>query len=293
LIRRTDASKTISGISIESKRCALPVEVIEDHSNRLPQKIANVPASFIFNIDESGFREFVDANEIQVVVPASFPLDSVTVPVNRSGTRSTMVAAISADISYLTPMVIVQRKMYEIDLCDSGFTSEAMMIVNRECGFIDQNLFDLWPSRVLFPEIERKRDDFRYLGDVIVLIDGCTCRDSDWFLDEALARNVILHWLPSRSSDKMQPLDFGLFGLTEQAIRKVRIDPDKTAQSNQLIRMLCAWHIAVTPKNVIGSFRRAGLVVEWNEEQEGLIAKNCNRSCRSCTGGVPSRGQRR
>jgi predicted glycosyl hydrolase (DUF1957 family) len=27
------------------------------------------------------------------------------------------------------------------------------------------------------------------------------------------------------------------------------------------------------PKNVIGSFRRAGLVVEWNEEQKPLMAK--------------------
>jgi hypothetical protein len=78
------------------------------------------------------------------------------------------------------------------------------------------------------------------MGDVIVLIGSCTCRDSDWFLDEALARNVILHWLPSHSSDKTQPLDFGLFGLTKQALRKVRIDPDKTAQSNQLIMMLRA-----------------------------------------------------
>jgi hypothetical protein len=82
---------------------------------------------------------------------------------------------------------------------------------------------------VLFPEIERMREHFHYIGHVIVLIDGRTSHDSDWFLDEALARDVILHWLPPHSSDKTQPLDLGLFGLTKQALRKVRIDPYKTA----------------------------------------------------------------
>jgi hypothetical protein len=122
------------------------------------------------------------------------------------------------------------------------------MSIHRECGFIDRKLFDLRASRVPFPEIERRGKHFHDMGDVIVLIDSCTCHDSDWFRDEMLARNVILHWLPPHSSDKTQPLDLDLFGLIKQVLRKVRIDPDKTAQSNQFIMMLCAWHIAATSK---------------------------------------------
>jgi hypothetical protein len=273
LIHRTDAFKTISGIPIESKHCSLTVEVIEDQFNRLAQNNANVPASFIFDIDESGFHEFMDVHEVQVVVLASFPHDSVTIPVNRTEKRSAVLAAISAEGSYLTQVVIVQWKMYEIDLCESGLTPEAVMIVHRERGFIDRNLFDLWASRVLFPEIERRHGRFHSMGDVIVRIDGCACHGSDCFLDEASAQNVILYWLPPHSSDKVQPLDLGSFGLTKQALRKVRIDPDKAAQSTHLIRMLCAWHIAAIPKNVMGSFRRTGLFMERNEEQERPMAK--------------------
>jgi hypothetical protein len=120
------------------------VEVIDDHFNRLAQNTANVSASFIFNIDESAFQEFVDAHETEVVVPASFPHDSVTVPMNGSGKRSAMLAAISAYGSYLTPMVIVQRKTYEIHLCESGFAPEGVMIAYRERGFIDRNLIGPW-----------------------------------------------------------------------------------------------------------------------------------------------------
>jgi hypothetical protein len=61
---------------------------------------------------------------------------------------------------------------------------------------------------------------------------------------------------------KTQLVDFGLFGLTKQAVSKVRPGPDKTAQSSQLIRVLCASNIAATPKNIIASFGYAGLVVQ-------------------------------
>jgi hypothetical protein len=169
----------MSGIRIEPKRCALTQEMIDDHFNGLAQNTANVPALFIFNIDAFGFQEFVDAHEIQAVVPAGFPHDSVTVPVNRSGKRLTMLAAISADGSSLTLKVIVQRKTYEIDRCGSGFNPEAVIIVHRERGFIGRNLFDLWASKVPFPEIEPRCEHFHYKEDVILLIDGCTCHDSD------------------------------------------------------------------------------------------------------------------
>jgi hypothetical protein len=50
--------------------------------------------------------------------------------------------------------------------------------------------------------------------------------------------------LPPHSSDKTQALDLGLFGITKQVLTKVRVDPEKSPQSNQLIRMLSAWHVA-------------------------------------------------
>jgi hypothetical protein len=49
----------------------------------------------------------------------------------------------------------------------------------KSLQFIDRNLVDLWALRVLISEIERRREHFHYMGDVIVLIDGCTCHDSD------------------------------------------------------------------------------------------------------------------
>jgi hypothetical protein len=39
-----------------------------------------------------------------------------------------------------------------------------------------------------------------------------------------------------------------------------------------LIRILSAWHIASTPKNIVASFRRSGIVVRWDEINGFLLA---------------------
>jgi hypothetical protein len=179
-----------------------------------------------------------------------------------------MLAALSADGSSLKPMIIIQRKTYEIDLFESGFTPDKVLIVHGERGFIDRTLFDLWAGTMFFPEIERRRLEYQYDGPPVLILDGCTSHESDWFLDEALTQQATLHTLhvlPPHSSDKMQALDLGLFGITKQALTKVRPDPEKSPQSNQLIRMLSACHVAATPKNIVGSFRRSGIVVRCEE----------------------------
>jgi hypothetical protein len=93
-------------------------------------------------------------------------------------------------------MVIIPRKTIEVDLSLSGFTPEQALVVHRERGFIDRGLFERWASDVLFPEIQRRRAYESYIGTAVLILDGCTCHDSDWFLDEALVQQVVLHWMP-------------------------------------------------------------------------------------------------
>jgi hypothetical protein len=71
-----------------------------------------------------------------------------------------MLAAVSADGSYLKPMAMIQPKTDETELFELGFTPESVMIIHRERDFIDRVLFELWATKVLFPEIE-KRHAFR------------------------------------------------------------------------------------------------------------------------------------
>jgi hypothetical protein len=104
-------------------------------------------------------------------------------------------------------MVIIQRKTYKLDLFESGFMPDKVLIIHREHGFIDRQLFGLWAETVLFPEIERRRIEYQYGGNAVLILDGYTSHEFDWFLDEALVQYVTLHVLPPHSSDKMQALD--------------------------------------------------------------------------------------
>jgi hypothetical protein len=197
-----------------------------------------------------------------------------------------MLAAISADGSSLKPMVIIQRTTYEVDVFESAFTPEKVVIVHRERGFIDPALFDHSAATVLFPEIERRRIEYRDDGNAVIILDGCSSHDSHWFLDESLARGTTLQILPPHSSDRTHALDLGLFGITKCALAKVRSDPEKSAQSNQLIRMLCAWHTAAALRNIIASFRRSGVVVHWDGNRAFLTAavvlEEANRAQEVC-----------
>jgi hypothetical protein len=170
-------------------------------------------------------------------------------------------------------MIIIQRKTYEIDLLESGFTPDKVLILHRERGFIDRMLFDHCAETVFFPEIERRRIEYHYDGHAVLILGGCTSHESDWCLDEPVTQELIVHVLPPHSSDNKQALDLGLLGITKQALTKVRPDPEKSAQSNQLIRMLSAWYVAATPKNIVRSFRGSRIVVRRQDDRGCLLAE--------------------
>jgi hypothetical protein len=82
-----------------------------------------------------------------------------------------------------------------------------------------------------------------------------------------------VHEGPPHSSDQTQAVDLGLLGITKQALTKVRPDSEKSAQSNQLIRMLSASYVAGMRRNIVGSFRRSGMFVRWQEDRGCLFAE--------------------
>jgi hypothetical protein len=86
------------------------------------------------------------------------------------------------------------------------------------------------------------------------------------FLQEVLHGDVEVLFLPPHLSDKTQPLDLDPFGLTKRAIRRIRPNQALTKQLNQLIRLLSAWYVAATSRNIVGSFHRADLVTKLKSE---------------------------
>jgi hypothetical protein len=70
----------------------------------------------------------------------------------------------------------------------------------------------------------------KYLFDFVKLLRNPDFVTEDDAIPKMVITTHILHWLPPRSSDKMQPLDLGLFGLRKQMFSKMRSGLVKTAQ---------------------------------------------------------------
>ena len=103
--------------------------------------MARVPAAFIVNIDEAWFSKFADSRTTRHIVPTSYPLEKIPVPVSRAEKRATLLSGICADGSALRPLIIVPRDTMERQLLLRGYTTDKIMYATSEKGYMKGELF--------------------------------------------------------------------------------------------------------------------------------------------------------
>jgi hypothetical protein len=93
---------------IENLGMEVPDSAIHDHFVNLALTIRDIPAQFVFNMDEMGHQACADAQSKSVFVPseAEWP---ITYPVPRTGKRMTLIVCIAADGSRVCPAVVTTR----------------------------------------------------------------------------------------------------------------------------------------------------------------------------------------
>lgn len=130
-------------------------------------------------------------------------------------------------------------------------------------------MFDFWATTIFFPEIERKRIDLNYKGDVVLMLDGCTSHFSDFFLDECTYNGVYPFQEPAGTSDQVQALDLGIFSI-QKAIKKNIVPPKeiKGEAEREIIKIVNSWRQATAPRNIISVFKQDGI---YREEDNGAV----------------------
>ena len=145
IVQRIPMLKTVNGVKMEEERVLCDPELIDLFYYELENVLTlGLPSALIINIDECGFSEWVDTNDIQVVVPIDYERDSIEIPVTRASKRSSMIAGIYADGSTLTPGIVVSRKTIEMKLYECWYTPEKVSICFQENGFFDTSTFLIW-----------------------------------------------------------------------------------------------------------------------------------------------------
>jgi hypothetical protein len=273
IIRKFPDFKAIDGIPMEASRVFSDPQAIDAYYDRLTSILQDFPAALVINLDETGHQDWVDANPEKVIVPVSYEHDKFTIPIDRQSKRATLLVAITAAGDALRPLVIVPRQTCEQELYEIGFSPQYTLYAEQENGFVTAELFNYWADEVLFPYIEKTREEMKYTGEAVVILDGCTAHTNDCFQDNATYNGVELVFLPAHTSDQTQPLDLGVFGTQKAEASRIHPHQNLNSQSQKICKALCGYHKATTRPNIIGAFRRAGIISYWSDEHNCLLAK--------------------
>ena len=273
-LRRSSDFKVVQGIPMEDNRLFCSPEKIDEYFKKLEEVIAvgMIPSSFIMNLDEAGFDSYVDARRIKRVVPSSFQQTQVPTPVSRQEKRATLLAAICADGHCLRPMLILQRDTIERELLDLGYNEQVVIYGRSETGFMNSELFLQWAERSFFPEIRQRRALLDYEGPALLIMDGFGVHTSSAFELLCEEENVVIVFIPPHTSDQLQPCDLGLFAVLKRWQSNIALPAHLNKQTRQVVRMLDGLRMATTPKNVIGAFRKAGIVGQFSLEKGQMLA---------------------
>ena len=108
--------KRIEALPMQACRLNLDHQDDMDFMTEMERRLVNVPAVFIFNMDETGINEYANAVRKQVVVHSDFQGSQTRYPVPRDTSHATLVACIAVDGTAIRPLVIVKHRTVRITL---------------------------------------------------------------------------------------------------------------------------------------------------------------------------------
>lgn len=265
-LSRVPQIKSIDADPMEKNRVDCPIELIEQFYNDLESILDTnkIPSAFVFNIDEAGFSEWADSTKMTVLVPVDAKTEDTKIPIEREGKRASFLAGICADGSTLKPAIVVPRKTIELELYDQGYTPDKLCICSSDSGFFATEQFLTWAFECFFPEIRKKREEYKYKGECLLILDGFGPHENDEFLNACTDEGIIPLPLAPHSSDQTQPLDIGIFAVQKYKMNKMTVPEDLSQQSSQLIRIVDSFTQAATISNIMSAFRGAGIVSSYD-----------------------------
>lgn len=222
-----------------------------------------IPSYFVFNVDEEGHDEYVDAKKKELLVVPKDNTQTLYYPVKRRDDHTTFVACIAADGSYLKPLIVVKRKTIEARILRASLFDK-VVIKYQETGYINSDVFNYWVTEVFIPEVNERRKKFNYSGPAVLIIDGCPSHYTDVLFDSCNQNNIKIFFIPPHSSNQTQMLDLATFNVHKINVRKARlfeIDDDNLL-IDKIIMLYDSFQKAATYSNIRSSFEVAGAVYD-------------------------------
>ena len=224
-----------------------------------------VKNGFLFNVDEAGEQDYVDACKTYVIMPKKASNSTPKIGVSRTGRRLTVIHTVATDAEWIKPLFIVNRKTYDSEI--HRYIAEGMIdIQHQPRGFCNAPLFGHWFLNIFIPHLQKKRKDHNYDGPALLLLDGFTAhrKITDYITERHLEElNLKILYIPPHTSDQLQPLDLGIFGIQKRKYNKIKKYSPKEPISDLSKHILGVYRSlwqSSDPVHVKSCFEAAGIV---------------------------------
>lgn len=220
LRRHKDLSVRTANL-IKRSRAALSQEIVKDFFDHYEKTVAGIPASHIFNYDETNFRDNPGSSK------AIFQKGVKYAEQVRDHTKSAISVMFcgSAEGVLLPPTVVYKAANVYESWCSGGI--EGALYYSTDSGWFDMFVFALWFKQSFLPHVRRMP------GRKVLLGDNLASHISLEVIELCKKHNIEFICLPPNSTDKLQPLDVGFFGPMKYAWKRLlreELEKDPTAK---------------------------------------------------------------
>jgi hypothetical protein len=249
---------------IEAKRYTVEQEYVDSYVDDLLEFVQNMPCCLLFNADESGIDEYVDAKRKHVLAPANVPPAQLAYSVKRKPNHITLLPLISYGQGNFCPFLVTRRKTTDADVYSHGMRHNIdLHVAHSETGYMTGDLFLQWAHEIFFPALERVRAENKTGSAWAVLIlDGFRGHTNTELLAEMEANGVHLVLLPPHSSHALQPLDLTTFAGLKRLLRSCTAELGLDEQAALIHRIVHVCQDSTTMHKNIAAFERAGFMID-------------------------------
>lgn len=217
----------------------------------------NIPASFIFNFDET----MLDPSHRRVKVISRAKRPHPFIVTATKGEHINFGLCISADGSCLRPLCILPLSNLP-DLPTE--VTNYFAISGQATGFINQEIFEQWVTKILIPAVEKLRQERGCpFQTALLLIDSHSSKDWAPTIQHLEDHNIKVFTFPAHSSHLLQPLDLSVNKKLKDVLREqfepIANEPVPDRRIQLLTVSIDCLQEALSPLTVKRGFRRTGV----------------------------------
>ena len=265
--RYQDNITTVTALPMDESRTEVTLDLIDEYFEILQEQAIDIPASLVFNIDETGFSSKAMSKNYNSIIPMEFSSSPCYFKVLKNEKNITAVVCISLDGDLLPTGIVLPRTTIPVDIESVGIRDgKDAVLMCSDTGYMNTKLFYSYLSEIIIPKIIKRRIKKNLeQSPALILMDNCSSHINESINILCQTHNIKLITYPPHTSHLLQPLDLLLFGLAKMKQHSFTIYegyPDIVQRVSDIINSIQRAGIS---NNIRSSFRRAG--IEQNTEE--------------------------